>query len=79
MHSSTAILFIFSKIMAFLYLSSQLVILPLQAFSMALQFRHLFCLVLLFPLYPNANEGIDLLVIGSSNWLTLRPPRTNQM
>ena len=48
MHSSTAISYIFSKIVTFFYLGLQLVILTLQVFSMTLQFLHLSCLFLLF-------------------------------
>ena len=51
MRGSTAISYIFSKIVAFLYLGLQLVILPLQVFSVALQLLHLPCLLLLFPLH----------------------------
>ena len=80
MHNSTAISYIFSKIKIFFYLGPQLVILTLQVFNMTLQLLHLSCLFLFFfSLSLDADGGIDLLVISSSDCLTTRLPQTNQM
>ena len=59
---------------------------PVTGHSPAVSVRHSLAaplFALLVPLIsspcPNANGGIDPLAIGSSDWLTLRLPRTNQM
>ena len=80
MRSSTAILYLFSKIGNFSLFR------PITSHSLVVVVQHGLAApssILLAPSVsspcPDANGGIDLLMAKSSDWLTLRLVRVNQM
>ena len=81
MHNSTTISYIsyiFSKITTFSNMGLQLIILMLQAFSMTLP-PYVLLVPSAFSPCPDANGGIGLMAIGSSECLILQILWTNRM